>query len=269
LFAPKPPTAKAPKPTSSWAPVTQWYEEHLTAPDTFQSTLILPNLLRLVTPQQGERILDLACGEGFFSRALAEAGGVVTGIDIGEDLIESAQKHATPNSRFEIGNAEDLARFPDASFDTVVCVLALQNIERAERALAEAARVLKPNGNSHFVLNHPSFRIPRDTAWGYDDQKGVQFRRLDRYLSDAKCVIDMHPGDPNSPKTYSFHHPLQWYFKHFGKVGLAVDRLEEWTSPKVSDSGPRAEAENVARKEFPLFLYIRARKCTPGTTGSR
>ena len=72
--------------------------------------------------------------------------------------------------------------------------------------------------------------------------------------------MDMHPGISGSAKTLSFHRPLQYYFKALAKAGFAVDRLEEWISHKASDSGPRAKAENVARKEIPLFLYLSAKK---------
>jgi hypothetical protein len=79
-------------------------------------------------------------------------------------------------------------------------------------------------------------------------------------MSEAKVTMDMHPGMIHSPQTLSFHRPLQTYFKQLAKFGLSVDRLEEWISHKKSDSGPRAEAENKARKEIPLFLYLRAKK---------
>jgi hypothetical protein len=39
-----------------------------------------------------------------------------------------------------------------------------------------------------------------------------------------------------------------------------IDRIEEWASARVSDSGPRAPEENRARREIPLFLALRARK---------
>jgi hypothetical protein len=68
----------------------------------------------------------------------------------------------------------------------------------------------------------------------------------------------MHPGSENKETTVSFHRPLQWYMKHLAKQGFVIDRLEEWTSHKTS-VGKRKDAENRARKEIPLFLYLRAR----------
>jgi hypothetical protein len=58
--------------------------------------------------------------------------------------------------------------------------------------------------------------------------------------------------------TYSFHRPLQEYIKVLGNAGFVVTHLEEWISHKISEPGPRADAENRARKEFPLFMCIAA-----------
>jgi hypothetical protein len=66
----------------------------------------------------------------------------------------------------------------------------------------------------------------------------------------------MHPGDKPSQYTTSFHRPLQYYFKAFNKAGFSVTLMEEWNSHKKSQTGPRAEAEDVARKEIPLFLCL-------------
>ena len=139
-------------------------------------------------------------------------------------------------------------------------VLALQNIREMAEALAEAARVLKKKGALHLVLNHPCFRVPKRSSWGFDEEQNVQFRRLDAYLSDASVRMEMHPGAAPEIATASFHHPLQAYFKALEKAGLAVTRLEEWSSNKTSQPGRRSEAENVARREFPLFMYVRAEK---------
>lgn len=70
----------------------------------------------------------------------------------------------------------------------------------------------------------------------------------------------MHPGENPSEITWSFHRPLQFYFKFLGKKGLLVERLEEWVSHKETSAGPRKEAENKARSEFPMFMFLQAVK---------
>lgn len=221
--------------------------------------MILPNLLRLVEPKRGDTIVDLACGTGYFTQALAKEGATLTGIDIGEELIAIARK-ASPAISYHVSSAEKIALIDDNTKDKVLIVLAVQNIERPQNVFAEALRILKTGGSFHVVMNHPAFRIPKQSSWEYDDKKKVQFRRVEQYMSESTGMIEMHPGMKETPTTISFHRPLQFYFKALVKAGFVVDRLEEWISHKSSDSGPRAKAENSARKEIPLFLYLRAKK---------
>jgi hypothetical protein len=112
----------------------------------------------------------------------------------------------------------------------------------------------------YVVLNHPAFRIPKASGWGWDEQAKIQYRRIDRYLSESKTEIDMHPGEKRGERTISFHRPLQYYVKALGKAGFSVAALEEWNSHKHSEPGPRAAAEDRARKEIPLFLCLVAKK---------
>jgi ubiquinone/menaquinone biosynthesis C-methylase UbiE len=243
----------------SWGSVASWYAKHLESPDTYHAQVILPNLVRLVGPKPGERILDIACGEGFFARALAKKGAILEGADVGAELLSIA-KEKSPEIVFHHASAENLTPIPDGTFSQAIIVLAIQNIEHTDRVIASASRVLQPGGSFHIVMNHPAFRIPRSSAWEFNVKSGVQSRRIDAYMSESKADMEMHPGRADSPKTVSFHRPLQYYFKALASNGFTVDRLEEWISHKHSDSGPRAKAENRSRKEIPLFLYLRAVK---------
>lgn len=254
----KPTAAKNPIKTG-WGNVAQWYHDTVEGSSSYQRELILPNLLRLIDIQKGETVFDIACGEGFFSRAFATAGAQVVGADIAPELIALAKKQS-PNITFHVASADKLSFAKDGSADKATIVLALQNIEAFQLAIAEAARVLKKGGSLFLVLNHPAFRIPQASSWGFDAEKGVQYRRLDAYMSESRVEIQMHPGDNPQEKTISFHRPLQVYVKALKKVGLYVNGLEEWTSHKKSEPGPRAEAENKARKEFPMFLLLEVKK---------
>ncbi|HEY4493502.1 MAG TPA: class I SAM-dependent methyltransferase [Candidatus Paceibacterota bacterium] len=244
---------------TSWGKVADWYSEHLSGGDTYHETLILPNLLRLVGDVKGKQVLDLACGTGYFSHALAKVGANVTGVDIAPELIEKARLSAQ-GAKFAVSLAHDLSQFESASFDMIVNVLAIDNISEIGEMLRECARVLKRDGSMHIVFNHPVLRIPGGSSWDYDQKRGVQYRRLDKYMSEARVKIAMHPG-LNSQSTTTFHRPLQYYFKLINTAGLCITNLEEWISSKSSQKGPRAKAEDISRKEFPLFLYIQAKKC--------
>jgi ubiquinone/menaquinone biosynthesis C-methylase UbiE len=252
----------APPPKTSWDEVADWYEAHLEFDqDSYQRRVILPNLLRLLTPLEQRRIADIACGSGFFSRALAEEGAAVVGIDLSPELIKRARARTAKSLpvSYAVAAAERLTPLVDQTMDAALIVLALQNMAAVKPVFSEAARVLRSGGELHLVLNHPAFRIPKASSWGWDEATKRQYRRLERYLSEGREAIQMRPGTSPGQVTWSFHRPLQVYFKALAAAGFTVTRLEEWISHKESGRGPRAAAENRARREFPLFLYLGAK----------
>jgi hypothetical protein len=85
---------------------------------------------------------------------------------------------------------------------------------------------------------------------------GALYRRVDEYLSESRKSIDMNPGTPGRKMTVSFHRPLQIYSKTLANAGFAILRIEEWTSHKASQAGPKKTAEDKARKEIPLFMCL-------------
>lgn len=250
---------------TSWGGVADWYDGLLGEEDTYQKEVILPNLLRLIGPKADMKLLDLACGQGFFSRALAAAGARVTGVDISPELIDIARSKS-PVSKpgvptYFVSPADHLPKVDGATFDVALISLAIQNIENLQGTFDECARVLKPGGKLFIVMNHPAFRIPKRSGWGWDDVTKSQYRRVDAYLSESKEEIVMNPGKEAAgvapaAKTVSFHRPLQLYFKKLQKAGFAVSRLEEWNSHKESQPGPRGAEENRIRKEIPMFLCL-------------
>lgn len=253
------------KPTS-WNSVAGWYDELLSDDDTYQAKVILPNLLRLL-PAKGKKVIDIACGQGFFSKIYAKEGAEVLGLDISPELIKIANKDVNDDLkdklRFDIASADKLSPVKDNTFDAGMIILAIQNIKEMPETLIEASRVIKSGGTFVLVLNHPCFRIPQGSSWGFDEEKKVQYRRVDAYGIPFATKIDMNPGtktDKSKVQTISFHRPLQEYFKALGKAGFVVTGIEEWISHKKSQPGPRMEAEDLARKQFPMFLAITARK---------
>ena len=221
---------------------------------------MLPNLLRVMNLQKGETVLDLACGSGFFSRAFSAIGVKVIGVDVAKNLIEIAKKTPDKNIAYKVSMAHKLEFLESGSVDKIALVLAVQNIEEIQKVFAESARVLKKGGTMHIVLNHPAFRVPKRSSWGWDEKVGAQYRRVDAYISESTEKIQMHPGDKPSEYTLSFHRPLQVYFKHLRRGGFLVRGLEEWISNRKSEHGPRAREEDRIRKEIPLFLMIESVK---------
>jgi SAM-dependent methyltransferase len=96
----------------------------------------------------GDRVLDVACGPGNFTRGFASAtpGGLVVGIDASRTMLAHAVRD-TENADVAYVRGDACALpFRDGSFDAVCCFAALYLIERPMRALDEIARVLAPGG---------------------------------------------------------------------------------------------------------------------------
>ena len=253
------------KKDTSWGFVAKWYDGMVSDDDSYQTKVIAPNLARLMALHDGEKVLDLACGTGFFTKFFADAVGVknVIGVDVGKQLIAIAKK-SNPEIDFRVTSADDLAFFSDNSFDKITIILAIQNIAEIKLMLGEVFRVLKPTGSVYIVMNHPAFRVPKRSSWGFDSSTAQQYRRIDGYLRESKEEIVMNPGKAEdgsgSQVTVSFHRPLQYYTKLFAATGFAISRLEEWISHKHSEAGPRQKEEDRMRTEIPLFLFLEIRK---------
>jgi ubiquinone/menaquinone biosynthesis C-methylase UbiE len=246
---------------TSWNNVASWYDELLKSDDSYQSKVILPNLLRVLDLKEGEKVYDLACGQGYFANVFAHVGADVIASDLSKKLIETAKKDAKEKVTFYITPAHRAQFLKDNSIDTIVIILAIQNIENVGEVFAECNRVLKDKGRIVLVLNHPAFRVPQGSDWYFTD--GVQSRIVSKYLSESKLNIDMTPGEKNIKKkisTITFHRSLQFYMKQLAKNSFAITRLEEWISHKQSGIGPRQAAEDKARKEIPMFMCIEVKK---------
>lgn len=251
---------------TSWENVSSWYDDYLQGDDTFQSKVILPNLIRILDLKTSERVLDLACGQGFFSNIFANLGAMVTGVDISASLIEKAKKGKSQQKlrpiAYHVSESHRLGMIGDKTQDTIVVVLAFENIKNIHETLTECSRVLKQNGRMVIVLMHPVFRIPRDSDWEYSKDNSTQRRVISKYMSEITYEIIMNPSAPKNKqiKTLSFHRPLQWYMKAFRKSGFGIVRLEEWISHRESGEGPKKEIEDIARKEIPVFMCLELNK---------
>lgn len=262
--------------STDWSPVANWYDDLVGETGSeFHREVVLPRTLKLLDALPGQRVLDVACGQGVLCRLLASKGIDATGIDAARELIERAREMSKPTlasdaslklsiglvaPKYFLGDARELGFLPESSFDAGACVLAIQNIHPIAPVFAGAARVLKPGGKFVLVMAHPCFRGAKETHWGWDDGAKVQYRRVDKYLLPRKAPIYAHPGKKDGAYTWTFHKPIEDYVKASAKAGLFIDAIEEWPSHKKSDSGPRARAENVAREEIPMFMGIRAVK---------
>lgn len=247
---------------TSWETSANWYDKIVgTKGHYYHQQVIIPGILRLLEMEKKVQpyLLDLACGQGILARHLPK-GMKYLGIDGSESLIQSAKKYAlnSPHQFFvhDLTHSLDL---PYKNFSHATCILAVQNLPQPTALFRTAYLHLRKNSPFIIVLNHPCFRIPRQSSWEIDEQKKLQYRRIDRYMTPLKIPIQTHPSKQESSQTWSFHFPLSYYTLQLKTAGFVLDQIEEWCSDRKS-IGKTAIMENRCRQEFPLFMTLIARK---------
>jgi ubiquinone/menaquinone biosynthesis C-methylase UbiE len=252
----------SPAASTSWDALAHWYDGWVgEGGSEHHQRVAIPAVIKLLQPRPGERILDVGAGQGVLAPYIAKAGAAYVGVDASPRLTTMARNRHGKDGRFFVGDARDLEAVPDlepGTFDAVVFLLSLQDMDPIEPALQSAAAMLKSGGRLVLLLTHPAFRIPRQSGWGVDDGRKLVYRRVDRYLTPLPVPMKPYPGQEG--RTWSFHRPLQTYVNALSDAGLYVDRMEEIPAGAVTTGSGSRRADTHARKEIPLFLGVRAVK---------
>lgn len=252
---------------TGWGPSGPAYDRSMDAGGgDHHRDVLLPGVLRLLAARPGWRVLDLACGPGVASRALAALGAQVVAVDSAESMIAAARRHGGDAIDYRVLDVRDLSGLRGEAFDGALCLMALMNVDPLSLVFDSLGRVLAPGAPLVAAILHPAFRSPRQTSWGFESRGGGfrQYRRVDGYLSPGEEEIVMNPGvvarGARPVTTWTFHRPLQAYVRALGEAGFVVEAIEEWPSLRATTgSSARAAEENRARREIPLFLAFRAR----------
>lgn len=242
---------------TSWQKSAQWYDGVVgDLGSYYHQHIILPGVLRLLQLQNSSSLLDLGCGQGVLAGRIPKEVGYL-GLDAARALLAKAKDRHKGRS-FQYADITKPLPLPATKvFTHATIILALQNMAEPEKVFLNIKPHLAPGATLVIVLNHPCFRIPRQSSWGFDEAAKLQYRRINCYMSPQNIPIFTNPGQAASETTVSFHNPLSAYFTFLQSAGFMVQGLEEWCSDKMSE-GKAARWENRARKEFPLFMAIKA-----------
>ncbi len=115
--------------------------------------LLNPVRLRFVAERctlAGARVLDVGCGGGLLSEALAREGAQVTAIDLAPGMIEVARMHASAHGLaidYQVAGAETLASREPESFDVLTCMEMLEHVPQPSRMLSTLSALVRPGGS--------------------------------------------------------------------------------------------------------------------------
>jgi ubiquinone/menaquinone biosynthesis C-methylase UbiE len=236
---------------SAYDEIAEWYDAWLGS-GPLRDDPFFAAAEALMGGVRGQRICDLACGQGRVARYLAEQGAEVVAVDISGKLLEIARRHEAAEPRgieYRQADAQRLDGVADRSFDGVVCQMALMDIVDLGATLRAVARVLKPGGWLVFAILHPCYN-PAPSGELMTSQGIV--RTVSGYFTEGYWRSDARTGPPG--KVGAYHRTLATYVNTLTEVGLTIERIAE---PRFS--GPHAERRPVWT-EVPAGLVARCRK---------
>jgi SAM-dependent methyltransferase len=195
-------------------------------------------LAEATAPQPGERLLDVATGTGAVALLAANAGAVVTGLDLAPDLVERARAKAEAaglDVTFEAGDAEALP-YGDASFDVVCSAIGTQFAPDHAAVARELARVCRPGGRlglacwtpesgvgQMFGVMKPFMPPPPEGAGNIFDWGRPEYARglLD---GDFELEIEEHDTVLHSP---SGEEVWQRFVTNYGPTKMLAESLDD------------------------------------------
>lgn len=247
-----------------------WDEAMGEVGNSFVNTLIWPATRRLLDLQPGERVLDAACGNGLYSRWLAELGGQVTAFDFAQSMIERARQY--PPVNFDVGQIDyhvldgtdeaALLTLGERSFDAAICQMALMDMSEIAPLLRALAKLLKPEGRFIFATTHPVFNsahcVRGSEAQEVENQTvTTHYMKILRYLTPSS-VRGFALRDQPALQFY-FERSLQDLLAPCFAAGFVLDALEERAFPPEDVDERRPLAKSGHFSEFPQVLVCRLR----------
>ena len=207
----------------------------------------------------GQRICDLACGQGRVSRYLADQGARVVGIDLSANLLEIARRHEVELPRgikYLLADAQNLDSEEAGTFDGVICFMALMDIPDLASTINSVTRILQSDGWFIFSILHPCFNssqsgelvLPEDVV-----------RTIRSYFVEGYWRSDTRTGPPG--KVGAYHRTLSTYINALTDAGLIVERMSEPCVIGSYTGSPSLSGLKMPMwAEVPAVLVVRCRK---------
>lgn len=245
-----------------WHEMAVWWDDKIGDGNEAQDELIEPVTERLLQPEPGQLILDIACGAGRMARRIAGSGANVVAFDQTTRFLDRARTRSEgyENQIEYLHGKSDDVDFLDSlgknRFDAAVCTMAIMDMA-AITPLADALpRLLKPGAKFVFSITHPVFNSAGRRIVVEEEEHASEL--ISRTSVQVFDYMKLHPfrglgiiGQPE-PHQY-FHRPISSLINLFTDRGFVLDRLEE---PVFGGERPNNKLTSGAFQQFPAFLFF-------------
>lgn len=242
---------------NSWNSVAEIYHSQVGETGDFNhATYLNPVVLKILGDVKGKSVLDLACGQGYFSRILAEQGAKVVGVDIADKLIAIAKEREKKKSlgiKYYVKDSAKLNGLPKSQFDYVVSNVSFHDIRNISKTIKECARVIKGGGKVIFSILHPI----QDIAEEKKDKEGF-YIKVRNYLSQVSSKHFMKNILGND--IFIYHRSVGFYLQEFLKNNFYISDFEEINMRHRKGRLITDEKLLRFKQEIPAFLIVGAIK---------
>jgi len=250
----------------AWEANAKWWSDYFQEGNDFHLQLVAPPVEELLDVRSNQHVLDIACGNGAFSRRLVQLGARVTAFDFSAPFIACAQELSTDYEgsivyhTIDATARDELLSLGEVRFDAAVSNMALMDMEDLNELAACLPQLLKPGGRFVFSIMHPCFNNPDSRmTMEHEDRDGALVTtrtiRTRRYLSSFSAKGIGIAGQP-VPQTY-FHRPLSALLEPFLNAGFAITGLKETAFKDAK--GARHPLSWDHFQEIPPVLVVRLR----------
>lgn len=249
-----------------WDAKATFWDERMGEGNQFHTQLIHPAVVDLLQVQPGERVLDIACGNGQMARHLAQSGAQVLATDFSAVFLERAQARAEGSTyaeriTYRLADAtspDDLAAL-GSGYDAVICLMGMMDMPEIAPLAQALPRLLRPGGRFVFAVQHPAFNSAyvRIQAEQRADGHASTWVSVHGY-ADAHTGLGAGMPDEPNPHWY-FHRSLSTLLAPFLAAGLLLDGIREPTF--AEPQGTNALSWSHARGIPPILA---ARLRVPG-----
>jgi SAM-dependent methyltransferase len=217
-------------------------------------------LLRTIGPVRDRIILDVGCGQGFFSRQLARRGGRVTGVDWSIRMLESARQHERERPLGIVYRRLDARRLPTVwkrpRFELVVGSMSLMDMPEVSKVIRGAFQVLRPQGRFVFSISHPMNTAA--VGWERPMQRPRGAFMIDHYFDEGPASLRWQMKRLKRPFSTTFwHRTLETWFTLLRRSGFEVIALKE---PRANLAAVRKVPFLDSNLRIPFFLIFDCRK---------
>ena len=255
----------------AWNQNAAFWDRRMGEGNDFVEVLIWPATERLLELRAGERVLDVACGNGLSSRRLAAMDAEVVALDFSEEMIRHARERTANHAGridYLVLDATDEAALLSLGvrrFDAAVCNMALFDMAEIDPLMRALAQLLRPGGRFVFSVIHPCFNTPHmaHVAEVQDREGEIVTTYSVRVFGYMTSTVSHGRAIRNQPKPQLiFHRPLQVLFGAAFEVGFLLDGLEERAFPPDHPPGNDPISWGGNYSEIPPVLV--ARMVLPG-----